>query len=112
MERMPIWQIALRRLEMPVPRFLALYVAPIVAVTFLLAMVIVFLTGGLADGALFAGFTGVLFVIMLSAMSALAAVAFPVLDVQRSATVSYTHLRAHETSLHLVCRLLLEKKKL
>ncbi len=23
----------------------------------------------------------------------------------------YTHLRAHETSLHLVCRLLLEKKK-
>eukprot|EP00831_Metopus_contortus_P002470 TRINITY_DN10904_c0_g1_i10.p4 TRINITY_DN10904_c0_g1~~TRINITY_DN10904_c0_g1_i10.p4 ORF type:complete len:122 (-),score=45.36 TRINITY_DN10904_c0_g1_i10:17-382(-) len=27
------------------------------------------------------------------------------------APVSYTHLRAHETSLHLVCRLLLEKKK-
>ncbi|WP_232806203.1 cytochrome c-type biogenesis protein, partial [Salmonella enterica] len=26
-------------------------------------------------------------------------------------TVSYTHLRAHETTLHLVCRLLLEKKK-
>ena len=25
--------------------------------------------------------------------------------------VSYTHLRAHETSLHLVCRLLLEKKE-
>jgi len=25
-------------------------------------------------------------------------------------SVSYTHLRAHETSLHLVCRLLLEKK--
>ena len=35
MERMPIWQIALRRLEMPVPRFLTLYVAPIVAATFL-----------------------------------------------------------------------------
>eukprot|EP00831_Metopus_contortus_P077845 TRINITY_DN7404_c0_g1_i1.p1 TRINITY_DN7404_c0_g1~~TRINITY_DN7404_c0_g1_i1.p1 ORF type:complete len:115 (+),score=20.09 TRINITY_DN7404_c0_g1_i1:100-444(+) len=28
-----------------------------------------------------------------------------------SYAVSYTHLRAHETSLHLVCRLLLEKKK-
>ena len=27
-------------------------------------------------------------------------------------TVSYTHLRAHETSLHLVCRLLLEKNTL
>ena len=29
----------------------------------------------------------------------------------RLAPVSYTHLRAHETVLDLVCRLLLEKKK-
>mgnify|MGYP003376600850 CR=1 FL=1 len=28
-----------------------------------------------------------------------------------SKSVSYTHLRAHETVLDLVCRLLLEKKK-
>ena len=28
-----------------------------------------------------------------------------------SITVSYTHLRAHETGRNLVCRLLLEKKK-
>ena len=28
-----------------------------------------------------------------------------------SEAVSYTHLRAHETPEHLVCRLLLEKKK-
>ena len=27
-------------------------------------------------------------------------------------TVSYTHLRAHETVLDIVCRLLLEKKKI
>ena len=87
MERMPIWQIALRRLEMPVPRFLSLYVAPIVAVTFLLAIVIVFLTGGLAEGALFAGITGILFVFLLTAMATLSAVAFPLLDVQRSATL-------------------------
>eukprot|EP00831_Metopus_contortus_P051580 TRINITY_DN43302_c0_g1_i5.p2 TRINITY_DN43302_c0_g1~~TRINITY_DN43302_c0_g1_i5.p2 ORF type:complete len:152 (+),score=48.99 TRINITY_DN43302_c0_g1_i5:184-639(+) len=33
----------------------------------------------------------------------------PQIDISK--TVSYTHLRAHETSLHLVCRLLLEKKK-
>ena len=84
---MPIWQIALRRLEMPVPRFLSLYVAPIVAVTFFIAIAIVVLTGGLADGALFAGFTGFLFVILLTVMSALAAVAFPLLDVQRSANL-------------------------
>ena len=30
---------------------------------------------------------------------------------QAYAPVSYTHLRAHETVLDLVCRLLLEKKK-
>ena len=39
------------------------------------------------------------------------------LTVERAAVapkvpVSYTHLRAHETVLDLVCRLLLEKKKL
>ena len=32
-------------------------------------------------------------------------------DVAGPAPVSYTHLRAHETVLDLVCRLLLEKKK-
>eukprot|EP00658_Telonema_sp_P-2_P078774 TRINITY_DN7460_c0_g1_i5.p1 TRINITY_DN7460_c0_g1~~TRINITY_DN7460_c0_g1_i5.p1 ORF type:complete len:101 (-),score=17.25 TRINITY_DN7460_c0_g1_i5:111-413(-) len=33
-------------------------------------------------------------------------------SIRRSRTaVSYTHLRAHETPEHLVCRLLLEKKK-
>ena len=30
---------------------------------------------------------------------------------RRAQAVSYTHLRAHETVLDLVCRLLLEKKK-
>src|SRR5678815_5854555 len=31
---------------------------------------------------------------------------------QHTHPVSYTHLRAHETPEHLVCRLLLEKKKM
>ena len=87
MERMSIWQIALRRLEMPVSRFLSFYVAPAVVATIFISILIVFLTGGLAAGALFAGFTGFLFVIMLTAMSALAAVAFPLLEVQRSANL-------------------------
>ena len=87
MERMPIWQIALRRSEMPVPRFLSLYVAPIVVATFLISIVLVYLTGGLAEGALFSGFTGVFLVILLTTMSALAAMLFPVLEVQRSATL-------------------------
>ena len=34
-----------------------------------------------------------------------------VLPSARNRTVSYTHLRAHETRHDLVCRLLLEKKK-
>lgn len=87
MERMPTWQIAIRRLEMPVPRFLALYVAPIVGVTFLIAIALVVLTGGLDEGALFAGITGVLFVLLLTLMATVAAIAFPVLEVQRSATL-------------------------
>ena len=33
------------------------------------------------------------------------------LDESGIVSVSYTHLRAHETVLDLVCRLLLEKKK-
>ena len=33
------------------------------------------------------------------------------LDLRKNMAVSYTHLRAHETVLDLVCRLLLEKKK-
>ena len=33
------------------------------------------------------------------------------LNAASSQAVSYTHLRAHETPEHLVCRLLLEKKK-
>src|SRR5674536_389885 len=34
-----------------------------------------------------------------------------ILDGSECLPVSYTHLRAHETPEHLVCRLLLEKKK-
>ena len=33
------------------------------------------------------------------------------LEAYGAASVSYTHLRAHETGRNLVCRLLLEKKK-
>ena len=34
-----------------------------------------------------------------------------ILNLQCVGSVSYTHLRAHETDSYLVCRLLLEKKK-
>ena len=87
MERMPIWQLALCRVEMPLGRFLALYVAPAAGVTFFASIFLVFMTGGLAEGALFSGITGVLLVIMLTVMATIAAAAFPILEVQRSATM-------------------------
>ena len=60
--------------------------------------------------------------LLIVACNTMAAVAYqairdlspvPVLEVIEASakTVSYTHLRAHETPEHLVCRLLLEKKK-
>lgn len=87
MERMPIWHIALRRLEMPIARFIGLYVAPIAAFTFIFSIILVFVTGGLGEGALFSGITGILLVILLTIMATLSAIAFPLLDVQRSATL-------------------------
>ena len=50
---------------------------------------------------------------LLSAARTLAKYDTPVVGVNRGrlGSVSYTHLRAHETVLDLVCRLLLEKKK-
>lgn len=87
MERMPIWHIALRRLEMPIGRFLSLYVLPVSIFTFIFSIVLVYLTGGLSEGALFSGITGILLVILLTAMASAAAIGFPILDVQRSASL-------------------------
>ena len=87
MERMPIWHIALRRLEMPIGRFLSLYVLPVSIFTFIFSIVLVYLTGGLSEGALFSGVTGILLVILLTAMASAAAIGFPILDVQRSASL-------------------------
>ncbi len=87
MERMPIWHIALRRLEMPMGRFLALYVLPVAIFTFIFSIILVFVTGGLGEGALFSGVTGILLILLLTIMASLAAVGFPILEVQRSATL-------------------------
>jgi flagellar protein FlaJ len=84
---MPIWHIALRRLEMPMGRFLALYVLPIAIFTFIFSIILVFVTGGLGEGALFSGVTGILLILLLTTMASLAAVGFPILEVQRSATL-------------------------
>ena len=51
------------------------------------------------------------FIVNAVASALLAAGGRPGPDLPRGISVSYTHLRAHETVLDLVCRLLLEKKK-
>ncbi len=85
MERMATWQIALRRLEMPVSRFLLLFILPAALAGLVTAILLIFLTGGLGEGALFAGFTGVFLVILLPILTTGAAIYFPVLDLNRSA---------------------------
>ena len=85
MERMATWQIALRRLELPVPRFLLLFVLPSALAGLITAILLIWLTGGLSEGGLFAGFTGVFLIILLPALTGGAAIYFPILEVNRSA---------------------------
>ena len=87
MQRMSYWQIALRRVEMPVGRFLLFYVAGSALAGLFLSFILIFFTGGLAEGALFSGSAGILLLILLPLLSAGAAAAFPLLDVQRSAAM-------------------------
>lgn len=80
MKRMALWQIAIRRLEMPVSRFLLLYVGGAALAGFLIAMVLVLLTPNL-----FTGLIGITLIIILPVVSAIAATYFPLLEVQRAA---------------------------
>ena len=83
MEKMATWEIALRRLEMPVSRFLLVYVGGAAFAGFVVALIAIFLTGGFSDGALFAGFAGVFLLFIMPAMAGLAAASFPILEVNR-----------------------------
>ena len=85
MERMATWQIALRRLEMPIPRFLFAFVLPAALAGLITAILLIFLTGGFSEGGLFAGFTGVFLIILLPILTGGAAIYFPILEVNRSA---------------------------
>ena len=82
-----MWQIAIRRLEMPVGRFIALYVGGAFAGGLLASLLIIFITGGFADGALFAGISGFLLLVLLPVLAAAGAMAFPLLEVSRSANL-------------------------
>lgn len=86
MERMPIWQVAIRRLEIPIMRFLILFVGGAGLIGLVTSIILIYLTGGLGEGALFQGFAGVLMILVFPLITALGALSFPFLEVQRSAT--------------------------
>ena len=85
MERMATFQIALRRLEMPVSRFVLFFVLPSAIAGLVTAILMIWLTGGFAEGGLFAGFTGIFLLFILPLLTAGAAIYFPILEVNRSA---------------------------
>ena len=87
MERMPMWQIAIRRLEMPISRFVLFYVGGAFAMGLIGSLALIFVTGGLAEGALFSGVSGVLLIFTLPILASLGAIAFPMLEVTRSANM-------------------------
>ena len=78
MERLPDWQIALRRLDMEPSRYLFIYVGA--------ASLMGFMTGALLMLlGLFPGFFGVLVTLVFTVISAGAAIVFPLLEVKKSA---------------------------
>lgn len=87
MERLPLWQIALRRIDMPVQKYITLFIGGSFLLGLIVTSLLIFLTGGFAEGALFAGFAGVLLLVFLPLLTAFSAAVFPILEVQRSATL-------------------------
>ena len=85
MERMATWQIALRRLEMPVGRFALTHVLPAILAGFVTAGLIIWITGGFSEGGLFSGFSGVFLLFIVPLLTGIAAIYFPVLEVKKSA---------------------------
>ena len=47
MERMPVWQVAIKRLDMPIQRFLFIFVGGAALTGLISGILVVFLTGGL-----------------------------------------------------------------
>ena len=85
MERMATWQIALRRLEMPVGVFALTHVLPAVLAGLGTAGIMIWITGGFSEGGLFSGFSGIFLLFVLPFLTGASAIYFPVLEVNKSA---------------------------
>ena len=79
------WQIALRRIEMPFPRYISFYVLPAALAGLLTSLILIFSSGGFSEGALFSGVAGILLLVMLPILLGGSALGYPLLEVQRSA---------------------------
>ena len=78
MERLPDWQIALRRLDMEPSRYLFLYVGSASLMGFITGILLMIL-------GLFTGIFGIIVTLIFTGISAGAAVVFPLLEVRKSA---------------------------
>ena len=87
MERLATWQIALRRMEMPITRFFLTLVLPAFLIGLFAAILVIWVTGGLGEGGLFSGFAGVFLLLLLPILTGGSSIYFPYLEVQRSATL-------------------------
>ncbi len=80
MERLPPWQIAIRRLEMPAQRYLIFYVGGATVVGMLVGLIMVFAIPGL-----FVGPSAVVLLLVLPLASMAGAVYYPLHEMKRSA---------------------------
>ena len=78
MERLPDWQIALRRLDMEPSRYLTLYVGSAALMGFFTGLLLMFI-------GLFAGFFGLIVIVVFTLISSAAAIVYPLLEVKKSA---------------------------
>lgn len=80
MERLPVWQIAIRRMEMPVQRYLIFYVGGSAIAGLLTGIVMVFAIPGL-----FVGASAVIMILVLPLATTAGAMYYPFLEMNRAA---------------------------
>tara|TARA_B100001142_G_scaffold306087_1_gene335620 strand:- start:1695 stop:3488 length:1794 start_codon:yes stop_codon:yes gene_type:complete len=84
---MSSWQIALRRIEMPISQFLLFFVGGAAVAGLVFAFILISVTGGTGEQGLFTGSSSFLLILLLPLITASAAFVFPLLEVRRSATM-------------------------
>jgi len=82
MERLPIYQIAIKRLEMPIGRYLLYYVLPAGGIGLLFSLVLFF-----SLSTLFVGASGIFLLLLFPMLSAVAALVWPLVQTTREAVL-------------------------